>query len=213
MKQHYLKKCEDGVSPVIGVMLMLVVTLIIAALVTAFSSGLIDTESTTPVVYLDAEIVSNQGDLHDQYVLNIKHLGGDTLDTADLKILSEYSYEKVNSADNTKIDSTHVSSQITSATPKTTIIKKVGSTPAVTARVPYLSDISVGDPTAPSVQFGTFDLTAGDIMTTGTTLGTAKVISGGTSLPAGFGVGSKVDIKIIHTPSDTVIFSEEVRVV
>lgn len=209
MKQHYLKKCEDGVSPVIGVMLMLVVTLIIAALVTAFSSGLIDTESTTPVVYLDAEIVSNQG----EYVLNIKHLGGDTLDTADLKILSEYSYEKVNSADNTKIDSTHVSSQITSATPKTTIIKKVGSTPAVTARVPYLSDISVGNPAAPSVQFGAFDLTAGDIMTTGTTLGTAKVISGGTSLPAGFGVGSKVDIKIIYTPSDTVIFSEEVHVI
>ena len=71
----------------------------------------------------------------------------------------------------------------------------------------------MGNPAAPSVQFGAFDLTAGDIMTTGTTLGTAKVISGGTSLPAGFGVGSKVDIKIIYTPSDTVIFSEEVHVI
>ena len=41
---HYLKrmtgkKGEDAVSPVVGVMLMLVVTLIIAAVVSAFAGG------------------------------------------------------------------------------------------------------------------------------------------------------------------------------
>ena len=35
-----LKKKEDAVSPVIGVMLMLVVTIVIAAVVAAFASGM-----------------------------------------------------------------------------------------------------------------------------------------------------------------------------
>lgn len=205
MKQKTSKKQEDAVSPVIGVMLMLVVTIIVAALVTAFSSGLVDTESTAPIAYIDVEILSNQGDNHDQYVLNIKHMGGDVLDTADLKIVSDYSYEEYAGDKLTMVDK---SSVITSATAKTQIIKN----PRTLAKVPYLSDITVGDPSHPDVQFGAFDLEPGDVMTTGTSIGTYKVIGGATSAPKGFGVGSKVDISILHTPSDTIIFNEEVRV-
>ena len=207
MKQNISKKHEDAVSPVIGVMLMLVVTIIVAALITAFSSGLVDTESTAPVSYLDVEILANQGDTHDQYVLNIKHMGGDVLDTADLKIISEYSYDDYN-AGTQKVTSVRTSSTITPATTKTTII----SSPKTSAKVPYLSDITVGDPSHPNVQFGAFDLEPGDVMTTGTSIGTYIVIGGKTSVPNGFGVGSKVDISIVHTPSDTIIFNEEVRV-
>ena len=205
MKQNISKKHEDAVSPVIGVMLMLVVTIIVAAFVTAFSSGLVDTESTAPVAYLDVEILANQGDTHDQYVLNIKHMGGDVLDTADLKIISDYSYDDYN-ADTQKVTPVRTSSTITPATAKTTIIKS----PKISAKVPYLSDITVGDPSHPNVQFGAFDLEPGDVMTTGTSIGTYKVIAN--SVPKGFGVGSKVDISIVHTPSDTIIFNEEVRV-
>ena len=207
MKQNISKKHEDAVSPVIGVMLMLVVTIIVAALITAFSSGLVDTESTAPVSYLDVEILANQGDTHNQYVLNIKHMGGDVLDTADLKIISEYSYDDYNAVTQ-KVTSVRTSSTITPATTKTMII----SSPKTYAKVPYLSDITVGDPSHPDVQFGAFDLEPGDVMTTGTSIGTYKVIGGKTSVPNGFGVGSKVDISIVHTPSDTIIFNEEVRV-
>lgn len=207
MKQNISKKHEDAVSPVIGVMLMLVVTIIVAAFVTAFSSGLVDTESTAPVAYLDVEILANQGDTHNQYVLNIKHMGGDVLDTADLKIISDYSYDDYN-AGTQKVTPVRTSSTITPATAKTQII----SSPKISARVPYLSDITVGDPSHPDVQFGAFDLEPGDVMTTGTSIGTYKVIGGKTSVPNGFGVGSKVDISIVHTPSDTIIFNEEVRV-
>lgn len=47
-------KCagEDAVSPVIGVMLMLVVTIIIAAVVSSFAGGLANEESKTPQVIL-----------------------------------------------------------------------------------------------------------------------------------------------------------------
>lgn len=41
---------EDAVSPVIGVMLMLVVTIIIAALVSSFAGGLGSSTETTPTV-------------------------------------------------------------------------------------------------------------------------------------------------------------------
>ena len=39
---------ESAVSPVIGVMLMLVVTIIIAAVVSAFAGGMTDTETNAP---------------------------------------------------------------------------------------------------------------------------------------------------------------------
>jgi FlaG/FlaF family flagellin (archaellin) len=63
---HFLKKfieinSEDAVSPVIGVMLMLVVTIIIAAVVSAFSGGLIGgTDQKAPTLTMDIKI-SNTG--------------------------------------------------------------------------------------------------------------------------------------------------------
>lgn len=63
---HFLKKFieingEDAVSPVIGVMLMLVVTIIIAAVVSAFSGGLIGgTDQKAPTLTMDIKI-SNTG--------------------------------------------------------------------------------------------------------------------------------------------------------
>lgn len=41
-----MKKTEDAVSPVIGVMLMLVITIIIAAVVSVFAGGVITSDYT-----------------------------------------------------------------------------------------------------------------------------------------------------------------------
>lgn len=49
---------EDAVSPVVGVMLLLVVTVIIAAVVATFASGLVTTQQTVPTLAADVEIVS-----------------------------------------------------------------------------------------------------------------------------------------------------------
>ena len=51
-----LKKKEDAVSPVIGVMLMLVVTIVIAAVVAAFAGGLATETESAPVAVLDADV-------------------------------------------------------------------------------------------------------------------------------------------------------------
>ncbi|OPX71448.1 MAG: hypothetical protein A4E38_01014 [Methanoregulaceae archaeon PtaB.Bin108] len=47
---------DAAVSPVVGVMLMLVVTIIIAALVSAFAGGLGTTEDATPMVTFTADL-------------------------------------------------------------------------------------------------------------------------------------------------------------
>ena len=54
-----LKKKEDAVSPVIGVMLMLVVTIVIAAVVAAFAGGLGGDVEMAPTAALDIDVTSD----------------------------------------------------------------------------------------------------------------------------------------------------------
>lgn len=52
---------DSAVSPVVGVMLMLVVTIIIAALVSAYAGGLGTTKDTTPMVTFKADLSVEDG--------------------------------------------------------------------------------------------------------------------------------------------------------
>ena len=73
---------DDAVSPVIGVMLMLSITIIIAAVLMAFAGGMADTKPSTPSVDLSAEFVkSGEG-----IVLRLSHNGGDALNPKDIKV-------------------------------------------------------------------------------------------------------------------------------
>lgn len=47
---------DSAVSPVVGVMLMLVVTIVIAALVSAFAGGLGETQDATPMITFKADL-------------------------------------------------------------------------------------------------------------------------------------------------------------
>ena len=70
---------DDAVSPVIGVMLMLVVTIIIAAVVAAFASGLGGDVDMAPTAALDATVKSN-GDVI------VSSLSGEQLVTKDIDV-------------------------------------------------------------------------------------------------------------------------------
>lgn len=83
------KETDDAVSPVVGVMLMVVVTAVIAAVIVAFSTGLAtDTAGTGPVAMIDiGKIELTQG------VFGLKidsiefiHKGGDPLLIDDIEI-------------------------------------------------------------------------------------------------------------------------------
>ncbi|OPY37805.1 MAG: hypothetical protein A4E35_01087 [Methanoregula sp. PtaU1.Bin051] len=71
---------ESAVSPVVGVMLMLVVTIIIAAVVSAFAGGMGSSQKTAPQVTFNAEYSQSGG-------MTIYHNGGDTLTIGEFKIL------------------------------------------------------------------------------------------------------------------------------
>ena len=73
---------DDAVSPVIGVMLMLSITIIIAAVLMAFAGGMADTKPATPSVDLSAEFVKNGSDI----VLRLSHNGGDALNSKDIRV-------------------------------------------------------------------------------------------------------------------------------
>ena len=94
---------DDAVSPVIGIMLMLVVTIIIAALVSSFAGGVTASQERAPIATLDvvmsaAVVPSN----NDDYYVRISHLGGETLQTGELRIVTTYTvpekYEGTNKA-------------------------------------------------------------------------------------------------------------------
>ena len=73
---------DDAVSPVIGVMLMLSITIIIAAVLMAFAGGMADTKPSTPSADLSAEFVKSGDDI----VLRLSHNGGDALNPKDIKV-------------------------------------------------------------------------------------------------------------------------------
>ena len=71
---------NEAVSPVVGVMLMLVVTIIIAAVVSAFAGGLTETTSKAPQVILKGTYSQSEG-------LTLSHQGGDAVGTIDTIII------------------------------------------------------------------------------------------------------------------------------
>lgn len=71
---------NEAVSPVVGVMLMLVVTIIIAAVVSAFAGGLTESTSKAPQVVLKGTYSQSEG-------LTLSHQGGDAIATVDTIII------------------------------------------------------------------------------------------------------------------------------
>ena len=90
------KKSDDAVSPVIGVMLMLVITIVVAGVIAAFGTSMAGDVEPAPNVVLDVKILSNFGALaeeHGELVgpdFQILHVSGDPLDTGDIEIRMEW---------------------------------------------------------------------------------------------------------------------------
>lgn len=76
--RFFFRKTEDAVSPVLGVMLMLVVTVVIAALVAGFASGIGSGTDTVPFATVSADYSQTKG-------LTLTHLSGDVLDFAEIE--------------------------------------------------------------------------------------------------------------------------------
>ncbi|NHX37054.1 type IV pilin [Halolamina sp. R1-12] len=88
MNIKYFLTSDDnrGVSPVIGVILMVAITVILAAVIGTFVLGLGDSLSQAPQAQLDAELTDSDGDGNDEIVLN--HNGGDSLSWGEIRVES-----------------------------------------------------------------------------------------------------------------------------
>jgi FlaG/FlaF family flagellin (archaellin) len=76
-----IQQKESAVSPVIGVMLMLVVVIIIAAIVSAISGGLASPNQKAPQATIQGTYSSSAG------VLQMFHAGGDELPTSQIFVI------------------------------------------------------------------------------------------------------------------------------
>ena len=76
-----LREDDRGVSPVIGVILMVAITVILAAVIGTFVLGLGDSLKPAPQAQLDAELQSG--------TIVINHNGGDTLNLADIGVTTD----------------------------------------------------------------------------------------------------------------------------
>ena len=90
-----IEKSDDGVSPVVGVMLMLSVTVIIAAIVSAAAGGLSGTEKKAPSAILEVHFYENRsyGDNLFSNAMTIEHISGNALQTKDLSITTYFRNE------------------------------------------------------------------------------------------------------------------------
>ena len=191
MKKTELK--EDAVSPVIGVMLMIVVTVIIAAIVSGFAGGMSSTQNTAPAAAIQCNIVKEDAD---NVVMTLKHISGDSLKTADLRFYVSY----INSG-GIPVQNRSQGVSVDGLTDSEGNI--------VSAKVPYLTDVKVGDVGDDDTNYGNFIWNPGQIITTGNGEGFKKI----TGLdPEEVEIGDIISIRLVDTKSQKAIFDKDVRV-
>ena len=229
---------ERAVSPVVGVMLMLVVTIIIAAVVSAFAGGLGGSQQKAPSAVLDVTIhaLENQGAMEGYgsgyYIptMTITEVSGETLPTKNLKITTSF----------TNSSGTEFTGNLTGEVAVAGNDSWSSYTSSQYVGVLFLSDINrfgwaVQD--SPGGFKGWFGNNSA-VMQSGDTLTTPASYCGnynddtGPTAPhenpgmnyllgfdvteqeniGGFGPGSFVEVKIVHTPSGKMIYNQKVVV-
>jgi FlaG/FlaF family flagellin (archaellin) len=87
-KADYLRN-ERAVSPVVGVMLMLVVTIIIAAVVAAFAGGLVTSQKAAPTLAMDVKIINTGTYLGSGFYATVNGVST-PIPTSDIKLVTSW---------------------------------------------------------------------------------------------------------------------------
>jgi len=90
LKTKTRKNGEEAVSPVVGVMLMLVVTIIIAAVVSGYAGGLVNGQSKSPTLSMDVKISNTGSYVGSGFVGRVLSVS-QPINTKDLKIVTTWS--------------------------------------------------------------------------------------------------------------------------
>lgn len=189
---------QEGVSPVVGVMLMLAVTIIIAAVISGFAGGLMEGgKQSTPTLAMDVKVI-NMGSWTGSGFFATVNSVSEPIATHDLKIVTSWTAANGGNpvsggatiaANNTS----NVAVLFNQSVLNGTYVAPFGSGPGTGNGTETVSGIdSKRDFSAPGQQFGNYSLM------TGTTLAAfpcgaydADSIGGSTSATEGYGVDRK----------------------
>jgi FlaG/FlaF family flagellin (archaellin) len=175
---------EGAVSPVVGVMLMLVVTIIIAAVVSGFAGGLIGgNNEKTPTLAMDVKIENSTST-------------GATFAATVLSISEPVPTSKL------KLSTSWVKNASIFGGADTTAKVPYGFGPGVTG------DISLNSPYNPNQYFGNYTLTQG----TGLVAESGDVSTVLGSKYAFLTAGDTVTVRVIYTPTGKILFQKDIVV-
>jgi len=189
---HYLKRItkkngEDAVSPVVGVMLMLVVTIIIAAVVSGYAGGLLGGNSNqkTPSMIMDVTITNSTAGT--TFAATVQSIS-EPVPTSKLKISTSW-------AKNSTIYG--------------------GADTNTTSKVPYgfgpgiTGDIETSSPYNLNQYFGNYTLKQGTGLIVDSASDMASILG---SKYAYLNPGDIVTVRVIYTPTGKAIFQKDVVV-
>ena len=214
---------DEAVSPVVGVMLMLVVTIIIAAVVSSFASGLGDTTEPAPVASyeftINAGIEENTKTSSGRYPFELRVLQGDSIPSKDLQIITTYTvpetYRGVGLTHAGKV----IKHTLDGSISPLTATGRLDSTVAINEDAegyPFTPQVSgypdtLYPPTNNFMQTSVFGLCTFEPTITYYFRHPSWVLGFDVSDDQyGFGEGSVVHITVIHTPSGKTIFDKDV---
>ncbi|MEN6609818.1 MAG: type IV pilin N-terminal domain-containing protein [Methanoregulaceae archaeon] len=202
---------NDAVSPVVGVMLMLTVTIIIAAVVSATAGGYASTSGDAPSAVMDVRIYSANSSGFSTPGMVISHISGDVLATKNLMIVTYYTVPGTGSIIRGNLTGQH----------SVAIPPSSGSEYGVL----YINDGNrFRDPgTNRSAWFGNYSATllAGDVLTTPAAFCTAEsgnpameyLFPGLTFSKENFPPGAVVSVKIVHTSTGQILYNKDVVII
>ena len=220
-----MEKTDGGVSPVVGVMLMLSVTVIFAAIVSAAAGGFSGTGKPAPSAILEVHFYENRSYGNFSVpAMTIEHISGSPLQTKDLSITTYFRNESGQPIKGYLIGEKSVAGD--------DAWSEGGFTSGMYSGVLFINDQDrFGSPLQGSDKgyknwFGNASavVMAGDILITPAQFcgpsaphknpGLNYILNFDTSDPAsGYRTGAVITTKIVHIPSGQVIFDKDVVVV
>ena len=210
-----LKKYDDAVSPVIGVMLMVVITVVIAGVIAAFGTGMVTDIEPAPNVVLNVEIINYDRQLDGMSYTDlsgpdfrITHVSGDTLDTGDIELRFSWT------AQGTKYHSSYSVNSIEGTQPMYMETASDWDIPfgeaelepgfVIKTRVKFLGDIA----TDSGQHIGSRYMD--QIFNNGVVIAENSLTQKG--IMEFLEKGTKVDVTILHIPSNSIIYDKAVYV-
>ena len=217
IKNRKIREHEDAVSPVVGVMLMLVVTIIIAAVVSGFAGGLIGgSNQKTPTLVMDVKITNTGNAATSSFSATVSSISDPTPSSNLWLTTSWVTTMKVQGVSTGTKASTVMGAAFASGGNSTINGAPYGFGPGVTGSTNLVS------PYLPNQNFGNYTFTQG----TGLVAEPASSYSGystsgginsamQTVLGSGWeqlSPGDIVTVRVIYVPTGKAIFQKDVAV-